>query len=215
MRVCHSISAAFDDPNLIASAGLVPVMALAQNAGLSALVGEHVGITVRAQDLRPHRSGAQFDVVAELRTEDSQELAWTGTSTYLARGVRLPEAEKAEQASRPEFEAPLPTARTLVDEPHHGRVGGNTDPAIGGFFGDQIHRRGVGQGALKAPTAWFTSATRLARNSTRLHQWARSSKSTSAITVRVLPAPVAITTSARRCCSRSKVSAMRRMARCW
>ena len=30
MRVLHNISAEFDDPNLIGTAGLVPVMALAR-----------------------------------------------------------------------------------------------------------------------------------------------------------------------------------------
>ena len=37
MRACHVKSAVFDDPNLVSTAGLVPVMALAQRAGLSAL----------------------------------------------------------------------------------------------------------------------------------------------------------------------------------
>ncbi len=34
--------ASFDDPNLVSRAGLVPVMALAQRAGLADLVAEHV-----------------------------------------------------------------------------------------------------------------------------------------------------------------------------
>jgi len=38
------IHATFDDPNLVSRAGLVPVMALAQLAGLAALAGEHVRI---------------------------------------------------------------------------------------------------------------------------------------------------------------------------
>jgi hypothetical protein len=41
----HSLAkthASFDDPNLVAHAGLVPVMALAQRAGLGGLVAEHV-----------------------------------------------------------------------------------------------------------------------------------------------------------------------------
>ena len=45
MRLLHSlakIQATFDDPNLVSRAGLVPVMALAQRAGLSGLAGEHV-----------------------------------------------------------------------------------------------------------------------------------------------------------------------------
>ena len=38
------IHATFDDPNLVSQAGLVPVVALAQRAGLAALVDEHVRI---------------------------------------------------------------------------------------------------------------------------------------------------------------------------
>ncbi len=40
MRVSHKFSAEFDDDNLIAAGGLVPVMLLAQSAGLSELVDE-------------------------------------------------------------------------------------------------------------------------------------------------------------------------------
>lgn len=47
MRSCHAAAAvdvAFDDPNLIADAGLVPVVGLAEQIGLPALVAEHVSI---------------------------------------------------------------------------------------------------------------------------------------------------------------------------
>jgi len=47
MRLLHElakISATFDDPHLVSRAGLVPVMALAQGAGLGELAGEHVRI---------------------------------------------------------------------------------------------------------------------------------------------------------------------------
>ncbi len=44
MRVSHKFSAEFDDDNLIATAGLVPVMLLAESAGLSGLVDEHVTV---------------------------------------------------------------------------------------------------------------------------------------------------------------------------
>lgn len=44
MRVSHDFSAEFDDANLVGRAGLVPVMALAQSAGLSELVAEHVTV---------------------------------------------------------------------------------------------------------------------------------------------------------------------------
>ena len=45
MRLLHDLArthASFDDPNLVSRAGLVPVMALAQRAGLGGLVAEHV-----------------------------------------------------------------------------------------------------------------------------------------------------------------------------
>ena len=45
MRLLHSLAkthVSFDDPNLVARAGLVPVMALAQRADLGDLVREHV-----------------------------------------------------------------------------------------------------------------------------------------------------------------------------
>ncbi len=44
MRVCHNVSADFDDPNLVSAAGLVPVLALAESAGLPDLVSAHVGV---------------------------------------------------------------------------------------------------------------------------------------------------------------------------
>jgi Transposase DDE domain group 1 len=44
MRVCHGYTAFFDDPNLVSCAGLAPVLALAERAGLHRLVGEHVRI---------------------------------------------------------------------------------------------------------------------------------------------------------------------------
>ena len=50
MRLLHGLAkihATFDDPNLVSRAGLVPVMALAQQAGLAALSGEWVRITRR------------------------------------------------------------------------------------------------------------------------------------------------------------------------
>src|SRR3954469_1544282 len=44
MRVSHKLTAVFDDPNLISVAGLPPVMALAERAGLHELVAEHVTV---------------------------------------------------------------------------------------------------------------------------------------------------------------------------
>ncbi len=45
MRVSHdssALSASFDEPNLVSCAGLVPVLALAERAGLAELVGQHL-----------------------------------------------------------------------------------------------------------------------------------------------------------------------------
>src|SRR3954454_10916062 len=44
MRVSHSVSAVFDDPNLVSAAGLAPVLALAERAGLHGLVAEHLTV---------------------------------------------------------------------------------------------------------------------------------------------------------------------------
>ena len=47
MQSCHAaaaVDAVFDDPNLVADAGLVPVVALAEQIGLPELVAEHVKI---------------------------------------------------------------------------------------------------------------------------------------------------------------------------
>ena len=47
MQLSHTpqaCSAVFDDPNLVSSAGLVPVLALARSAGLHALADEHLSV---------------------------------------------------------------------------------------------------------------------------------------------------------------------------
>src|SRR3954451_23258871 len=47
MQLCHpsrATSAVFDDPNLVSSAGLVPVLALARSAGLHELAQRHLSV---------------------------------------------------------------------------------------------------------------------------------------------------------------------------
>jgi hypothetical protein len=47
MKLSHtpgSISAVFDEPNLVSSAGLVPAVALAASSGLPALADEHLTV---------------------------------------------------------------------------------------------------------------------------------------------------------------------------
>ena len=51
MRLPHDplkISARFDDPNLVSRAGLVPMMSLAERAGLGALVRRRLQIPAKA-----------------------------------------------------------------------------------------------------------------------------------------------------------------------
>ena len=47
MQLCHTpraTSAVFDDPNLVSSAGLVPLLALARSAGLPELAQQHLSV---------------------------------------------------------------------------------------------------------------------------------------------------------------------------
>lgn len=72
---------------------------------------EPVDVTAGVSGLRGHRAGTQVDVVATVRGTDDGTLRWTGTSTYLAKGVYLPGIDKAapEHAKR-DFVPPHPTA---------------------------------------------------------------------------------------------------------
>jgi acyl dehydratase len=47
-------------------------------------LGEVCTVRVRAENLRPHEKGRQFDVLSELSTADG--VVWTEVSTYLRRG---------------------------------------------------------------------------------------------------------------------------------
>ena len=53
MQLCHTprmASAVFDDPNLVSSAGLVPVVSLARSAGLQEIADRHLSVpTDKAQ----------------------------------------------------------------------------------------------------------------------------------------------------------------------
>ncbi len=91
MRVCHNLSADFDDPNLITSAGLVPVMTLAQKAGLPDLVTEHVSV--------PGSAGANADLkvaslvagmVAGADSIEDMDLVRHGGMARLFAGCRAP-----------------------------------------------------------------------------------------------------------------------------
>jgi len=91
MRVCHSVTATFDDPNLVSCAGLAPVLELAERAGLHDLVAEHVRIN------KPGGVNAWVKVVAlvagMIAGADSIEdmgLLRHGAMRRLFTGVRAP-----------------------------------------------------------------------------------------------------------------------------
>jgi hypothetical protein len=94
MRLLHGLArthASFDDPNLVSRAGLVPVMALAQRAGLADLVAAHV------------RPGGKCGVNARLKVPclvagmaagadgiDDMDLLRHGAMPDLFGGIRAP-----------------------------------------------------------------------------------------------------------------------------
>ena len=69
---------AFDDPNLVSCAGLVPVMEMAEQTGLSALLDEHVRFTCEVV-----KSGAAnptpklTSIIAGWRPARTASMTWT------------------------------------------------------------------------------------------------------------------------------------------
>jgi len=91
VRVCHVSAAVFDDPNLVSCAGLVPVLELAERAGLQGLVGEHVRIA------RPGGGNARLKVpalvtgmIAGADSIEDMGLLRHGAMGRLFTGVRAP-----------------------------------------------------------------------------------------------------------------------------
>jgi hypothetical protein len=104
------IHATFDDPNLVSRAGLVPVMALAEQAGLGALAGECVRIArrcgVNAQVKVPCLVAG---MIAGADSIDDTDVLRHGALPELFGGVRAPStlgsraslaAERADLAQR-------------------------------------------------------------------------------------------------------------------
>nr|WP_166640290.1 MaoC/PaaZ C-terminal domain-containing protein [Amycolatopsis sp. SID8362] len=60
---------------------------------------EPLTIRVRAENLRPHEKGRQFDVVSEAWVED--DLVWSDVSTYLRRGSSSGTPTRREQLAPP------------------------------------------------------------------------------------------------------------------
>jgi Transposase DDE domain group 1 len=94
VRLLHSLArtrASFDDPNLVSHAGLVPVMALAERAGLGGLIAEHArpggGCGVNAHLKVPCLVAG---MAAGADSIDDMDLLRHGAMTRLFGGIRAP-----------------------------------------------------------------------------------------------------------------------------
>ena len=94
MRLSHEplkISACFDDPNLVSRAGLVPVMSLAERAGLAALARGHVRITDRRGVNAAAKIGCLVaGMTAGADSIDDMDVLRHGAMSELFEGVRAP-----------------------------------------------------------------------------------------------------------------------------
>jgi acyl dehydratase len=105
---------------------------------------EMVSFTVRADELRPHPTGRQFDLLAEA-TVDGQ-VVWSGRSTYLRR-EKAPERRK-DREKRPE---PASLTRAVAQV----RVPGDIGRRYGAVSGDRnpIHLHNLTAKAFGFPSA--------------------------------------------------------------
>jgi hypothetical protein len=97
MQLSHAAAAVdvvFDDPNLIADAGLVPVMALAEQIGLPELVAERVAITGAANSAGANPTAKVLSLLAGMvagadSIDDVDRLRHAGNSVVFS-GIRAP-----------------------------------------------------------------------------------------------------------------------------
>jgi len=88
VQASHKVSAVFDDPNLIGSAGLVPVMRLASKAGLHDLLGEH--LSVRCPNGPVKAAGVVAGMLAGADSIDDLDVLRHGGMGKVFTGVRAP-----------------------------------------------------------------------------------------------------------------------------
>jgi acyl dehydratase len=105
---------------------------------------ETVSFSVRADDLRPHPAGRQFDLLAEATVDG--ELVWSGRSTYLRRG------KSGEKKDAPRSRDASPSAATAVV---NVRVPDDIGRRYGAVSGDRnpIHLYGLTAKAFGFPSA--------------------------------------------------------------
>jgi len=88
VQASHRVSAVFDDPNLIGSAGLVPVMRLAERAGLHELLGQH--LSVPCPNAAVKATGVIAGMLAGADSIDDLDVLRHGGMAKVFGGVRAP-----------------------------------------------------------------------------------------------------------------------------
>jgi hypothetical protein len=88
MQASHKVCAVFDDPNLIGSAGLVPVMRLADLAGLHDLLQEHLTVACPNADVKA--AGVVAGMLAGADSIDDLDVLRHGGMGKVFTGVRAP-----------------------------------------------------------------------------------------------------------------------------
>ena len=88
MKASHTIRAVFDDPNLVSAAGLVPVLRLAEAAGLGDLLGRHV--SVPCPNAAAKATAVVAGMLAGADSIDDLDLLRHGAMPRLFAGVRAP-----------------------------------------------------------------------------------------------------------------------------
>ena len=91
MRVCHDVTAVFDDPNLVSCAGLAPVLQLAERAGLQRLVADQVQLG-KPVGVNAHLKipALVAGMIAGADSIDDMALLRHGAMKRLFTGVRAP-----------------------------------------------------------------------------------------------------------------------------
>jgi hypothetical protein len=94
MQVSHTpaaVSASFDDPNLVSTAGLVPVMRLAQNAGLTGLAQQWLSVpTDKGANAGLKVSSLVAGMVAGVDSIDDMAVLRHGAMGKLFAGIYAP-----------------------------------------------------------------------------------------------------------------------------
>ena len=88
VQASHKVSAVFDDPNLVGSAGLVPVMRLAERAGLHDLLGQRLSVPCPNAGIKA--AGVVAGMLASADSIDDLEVLRHGGMGKVFTGVRAP-----------------------------------------------------------------------------------------------------------------------------